>query len=249
MEPTTPVTPGAAAPRSQRPEPHAPEALNRLTAAVFDRLARWRDARPFHPRGISYGGVLQVLDAGPSVPFAIGPSVPAVARLSTAVGLPPRLPDLFGLGLRIPDAYGSGRHQDLLLASSSRAPLLRHLPTPTRGFDRRLHGTLLAYRHDGRLALVGARYAGPPRSAPLHLDGLDDAAARGELVFGLAVSGLSGPWRPVGRLVLRERLPDVESASLRFDPWNATGSFRPVGPLNHVRAAAYRSSRRAATSP
>lgn len=172
-----------------------------------------------------------------------------MVRMSAALGLPRPWYDVMGLGIRVPDSYGPGRHQDLLLASSYRAPVLRHVLVPTRGLARHFYSSLLAYRHNGRLTLVGARWAAPSTPRPPHPDDLRHAALTAPIAFELAIADLVGPWLPVGRLELDEPLSDQASAALRFDPWNAAPSFRPVGPLNHLRASAYRASRRATTSP
>lgn len=184
-----------------------------------------------------------------AVPFVSSRETPVVVRLSAGLGLPRPWLDIMGLGVRVPDAYGPGRHQDLLLASSSEAPVLRHVLVPTRGLDRRFYSSLLAYRHDGRLRLVGARWAAPPTLETLHPDDLRHATSAAPITFELVIADLTGPWQTVGRLELEDPLSDQASAALRFDPWNAAPSFRPVGPLNHLRAAAYRASRRVTTSP
>lgn len=80
-------------------------------------------------------------------------------------------------------------------------------------------------------------------------DDLRHATSAAPITFELVIADLTGPWQTVGRLELEDPLSDQASAALRFDPWNAARSFRPVGPLNHLRATAYRASRRVTTSP
>jgi hypothetical protein len=229
------------------PEPHVPAGIDRLTGWLFTRLAQWRDARPFHPRGVCFEGTIRSTESSATPAFVGDGPRRVFVRLSKAAGLPPRMPDVLGLALRVEHAYGQGRHQDLLLSTSGRWPGARHLLVPARGYDRRSYSSLLAYRHNKRLVLVGAHYAGPRRARPLRLADLDDNADG--LRFVLLLAGLRGAWTPVARVVLEHRLSDEASTRLRFDPWNAAPSFRPVGPLNHLRAAAYRASRRSATSP
>lgn len=231
------------------PRPHVPEALARATAWTFWSLARLRGARPFHPRGASFHGILRPFEEGAGVPFLAGPETPVLVRLSAALGLRRPWPDIMGIGIRVRDAYGPGRHQDLLLASSSRAPVLRHLLVPTRGLDRRSYSSLLAYRHAGQLVLVGCRWASRPAARPVHPDDLRQAAPKEPLRFELTLGRPTGRWLTVAALELGQPLSTQASAELRFDPWNAAKSFQPVGPLNHLRAAAYRASQRATTSP
>jgi hypothetical protein len=230
------------------PESNVPAGIDRLTERLFARLARWRDARPFHPRGVCFEGTIRSTESSASPTFVGDGPRRVLVRLSKAAGLPPRVPDVLGLALRVEHVYGQERHQDLLLVTSGRWPGVRHLLVPARGYDRRGFSSLLAYRYDERLVLVGARYAGPRRAQPLRLADLNDDNANG-LRFVLLLAGLTGTWTPVARVVLERRLSDEASMRLRFDPWNAAPSFRPVGPLNHLRAAAYRASRCSATSP
>lgn len=229
-----------------RPTVWAP--VERTVSAAFAGLARLRRARAFHPEGASYEGSIRPTRLPEELPFLAAGERPALVRLSKGAGLPPRIPDVYGLSFRIPDVYGPGAHQDVLLASSGQRPVARHAIAPTIGFDRRHFSTVLVYRYRGQLTLVGARYIGARRTAPLQLGRLDDAMHDGELAFEVSVAGLRGPWRSVGTLSLARRLPAGLSKQLRFHPWNASAEFRPVGPLNHVRAAAYEASQRTATS-
>ena len=61
--------------------------------------------------------------------------------------------------------------------------------------------------------------------------------------FDLLVASPTGAWSAVARLTLGRRLDDSVARTLRFDPWNSGGGFVPAGPVNRVRAAAYRGSR------
>lgn len=229
------------------PEPNVPASIDRLTERLFAHLARWRDARPFHPRGVCFEGTVRATGSPAFPAFVSDRPRRVLVRLSKAAGLPSYVPDVLGLAIRVEHAYGQERHQDLLLVTSGRWPGARHLLMPARGYDRRGYSSLLAYRHGNRLVLVGARYAGPRRARPLRLTDLGDSADG--LRFVLLLAGLAGSWTPVAGVMLGRRLSDEASMRLRFDPWNAAPSFRPVGPLNHLRAAAYRASRHSATSP
>jgi hypothetical protein len=92
------------------------------------------------------------------------------------------------IGPARPDAYGPGRHQDLLLASSGRAPLARHLLLPSRGFCDRPYSSILPYRLAGERVVVLAlpdRGRGPgPLLAKLR------ERDQGELEFELAIAPL-----------------------------------------------------------
>src|SRR5690606_6320866 len=107
--------------------------------------------------------------AAARLPFTAGGPRAVVGRLSKSVGLPSGVPDLYGIGVRVPDAYGPGRHQDVVLATCGRSRRTRRLLAPTRGFDRRPYASVLAYETGAGRVLLGASYAGPPRSSPLLL--------------------------------------------------------------------------------
>lgn len=216
--------------------------------AVFAGLAGLRGGRAFHPLGASYEGTIRRVPGSETLPFVTDDDRRALVRLSKAAGSPPRLPDVYGLSFRVPDADGPGAHQDLLLATSGELPVVRHLPVPSVGFDRRRYSSILVYRLRGRLILFGARYAGPRGTTPVRLGNLDQAVDRGEVTFELSIAGPMGRWGPVAELVLEERLSAAASEQLRFHPWNTSLELRPVGPLSHLRAPAYEASQRTATS-
>lgn len=227
------------------------EAAARALAGAFERLSRARGKRIFHPFGVGFaarlepigattgGGVASTAEGGPPLPF-LGEPVEAKVRLSRALGLPEWLPDPCGLALRVPDAYGAGRHQDLLLVSSALALIGRHLPLPSRHFLDRPYSTLLPYRFEGELLLLGARGAGTTGQSPK----LADLRRRevGDLTFELSVASLPGEWRPVARLALGERLPPEETERLDFDPTNTGGGFELAGMVNRLRGPSYRGS-------
>ena len=243
---------GARTGRASASPPPAPGAplvwppARRTVEVVFTGLARGLQARAFHPRGLSFTASLHAEPTADRLPFLVARRQPALVRLSRAVGLPSRLPDLHGLAFRVPDVYGPGRHQDVLLTSAGERPVLRRVLIPTGGFQRPRYSSVLTYHHHSRPLLLGARYAGSRRR--LGLAALQAAASAGELVFELAVAGGRGPWRPVARLVLEQALPARASEQLRFHPWNTAAALRPAGFVNRLRAPAYEASQRTATS-
>jgi hypothetical protein len=228
------------------------EAAAGALAGVFERLSRARGKRIFHPFGVGFAATLErvgaggtatrgdgrAIGSGPSLPFLREP-VGAKVRLSRALGLPEWLPDPCGLALRVPDAYGTGRHQDLLLVSSALVPVGRHLPLPSRHFLDRPYSSLLPYRFEGDLLLLGARCpgtSGSPKLADLR------QREEGELAFELLVASLAGEWCPVARLALGERLPPEETERLGFDPTNTGGGLELAGLVNRLRGPSYRGS-------
>lgn len=214
-----PTSPGQTIPAD------VPGPVARATGAAFRALSRLRGARIFHPSGTGYDATLTVTSGWEGVPaLARGSEHRAIVRLSRAVGLPEPLPDALGIGLRLPDVYGAGRHQDFLLVTSSRGPVLQHLLLPGV-HSGQPYSSLLLYRIGGDIRLVGA---------------LPD----GERAFKLAVAPLRGGWQPIGDLRLGRKLPGEYSDQLAFNPWNAGEGITPVGPLMGLRRAAYRGSQR-----
>lgn len=215
----------------------APSAAT-AAAGLFRRLSRWRGRRAFHPYGVGFAVHLERLDGGAVLPAEIDGE--AIVRLSRSLGAPEWLPDPCGLALRVPDAYGPGRHQDLLLVSSGRAPLVRHLLLPSRGFCDRAYSSILPYRLAGEMVVMLAVADRDPGAGPLLAELRE--RDRGELEFELAIASLRGAPRPVARLRLGSRLPAALTERLAFDPCNSGGGLEPAGWLNRLRGPSYGAS-------
>jgi hypothetical protein len=223
----------------QSPNARLPEVPGPVASAVerlFARLSAARGSRIFHPQGIAYRATLHVESGLDGVPLlASGKSHDAVVRFSRGLGLPRGAREFLGLALRI------GDEQDVLLASSSRAPLVRMVPLPVRSFFGATLSSLLPFDAGPRVVFVGARVDGAQTG---ERDQLDELAASRTVKVTFAAAELGGPWRPFGRLELDERLPDEAARALRFDAWRCAGGLVPHGRINAVRAPAYRGSRR-----
>jgi hypothetical protein len=209
-------------------------------ARLFERLSRLRGKRIFHPKGVGFAASLTPVEGGATGAAALDVPSEPIVRLSRSLGLPEPLPDPCGLALRIPDAHGPGRHQDLLMVSSASPPLVRHAILPSRDFLDRPYSTLLPYRLRGELVLLLARGRGADGPGPLLTD-LREREAAG-LEFELGVATLTGSWRPVANLLLRERIPDGEVERIGFDPTNTGGGLELAGWLNRLRGPSYRAS-------
>jgi hypothetical protein len=212
--------------------------------AVLAAVSAIRRAKAVHPRGESFLATLSVPAAAGAPPEARLLHTPgehrAVVRFSRSLGLPRPLPDLLGMSIRVPDAYGPGRHQDLLLVTSGRRPLLHHVFLPAADMQQRPYTSALPYRIGRRLFVVGAlpdsrspRPAGADEFARLRA-----AAATGALRFRIALAPLGGPFRAVAELRVGGALPPALEG-LRYDPWNTGGGLDPAGVLNEMRRYAY----------
>jgi hypothetical protein len=211
-----------------------------VAARAMRALSAWRGKRAFHPHGVGFAALLRPVGAGEHGAAALEGEAEALVRLSRSLGLPEWLPDPCGLAMRIPNAHGLGRHQDLLLVSSGERSVARHVPLPARGFSDRPYSTLLPYRLRGELVVICAQAVTPGGPGPL-LRELRTRDAAG-LDFELVIARLQGPWTPIARLSLRERITDEETERLELNPENTGGGLELAGLLNRLRVPSYRAS-------
>jgi hypothetical protein len=151
-----------------------------------------------------------------------------LVRQSRAVGLPSPLPDIFGLALRVPT--GSGRHGDLLFASTGLGPLTRFTLAPARSPYRRPLTTLLPYRAPAGPVLLSASF-------------------HDETKVGLAWAIGSGAWHPFAELLL-DNDPVVEAdVPLSFEPVrNVLPGLETYDWVRRLREPAYITARRSRQS-
>jgi hypothetical protein len=217
-----------------------PGPVQRGVENVFDRVARWRSGRALHTSGVVLDGRL-VLDPGSRTGSTLGGPVerPAVVRMSKSVSLPGGRADLLGVGLRVPT--GDGDVLDVLLASVGRHDLDQMVLLPSSGWWSRPYSTILPYRVDGRLLLLGL--TPPPGIADA--DPTDAAAAveRGPVTLAVTEQPLGRRRRRIGALTLDAVRHDA--APFSFDPvLNHPRGLRPVRTLSRLRELAYTGSRR-----
>jgi hypothetical protein len=225
-------------------EPEVPAGVARATERVFAALSSARGRRIFHPQGIAFDGRLRVDAALPCVPLFAGGAVhDVVLRFSRALGTPRGRPDFLGLAVRI------AGDQDLLLASSAAAPLLRFAPRPARTFAGTTLTSLLPLDAGGRSVLVAARVHHAPVAAEDQLAQLEAAAAVAPVGVAIAVAGPVSRWRRIATIDVGERLPAAEARKLAFDPFVSAGGLVPRGRINALRAPAYRGSRAGRAAP
>lgn len=195
-----------------------------ILAAGTRAVASVRPARkPLHPAGeVRDGRVFRSGSPEPTgVPWLDEPGEDdAVVRLSRAIGLPERLPDIYGLALRVRSDEGQG---DLLFATTGWGRLSRFVLTPSRQAHTRPLTTLLPYRTESGPVLIGAHGLG------------GDA-------YELAWARPTGPWRVFG--VLRLSLPG-DDAPISFDPVrHQIAGLEQYPGLARLREPAYLTARR-----
>lgn len=218
-----------------------PGPLRAATSGLFRALSSARDARIFHPRGLTFRGRLSVTTgvAGSEL-LRPGRHDDVYVRLSRGFGLPEPLPDILGVAIKVPDAYGPGQDQDFLLASSPDVGALHRLLVPTIGYGSLPYSSATTYEVGDRRLLFGALVATSDAGrGPNRLGEAVRRVAAGDLTLHLAVATDGAPWEPIAEVELVDVLPAAKDEHLRFDPWNSGGGITPVGILNRLRAAAY----------
>jgi hypothetical protein len=214
-------------------------ALATLAIAGTVRLVRSRHRRSLHPAGRSFRGTVEML----GLPDRLGSPFledaarhRATVRVSKGVGTRGGRLDVRGLAVRV---HLAGRDLDLLLSTTGRGRLTRHLPLPRRTFDAS-YGTITAYRTGtGEKVYLAARRS---PGGPVLGRALDEVGPPGQVVLEL--------WRgaavhPVGRVSWHRALPAGADAALAFNPvHNALPGLHPTGLVHGVRAFAYRWSQR-----
>ncbi|CAL9647690.1 hypothetical protein SUDANB105_06532 [Streptomyces sp. enrichment culture] len=223
----------------------------RAVEAAFRLIARLRGAPALHPDGLMCTAELRVMDGGErwDVPWLDTPGrYEATVRLSRAAGLPRRLPDGLGLAVRVEQADGPGHALDLLLTSSGRGRMTRHLPLPRADALGGPYSSLLSYRIAGRPSVLAAfpRRSREARDAPVHGDpvSLSRALSAGPLVFDLCAEATDRRWREFAVLTVHTPLPVRPTESADFDIYaHEARDFTPGPALSVIRRAAYRGSR------
>jgi hypothetical protein len=224
-----------------------------LAAGVFGALSALRRRRVFHPYGRAFDATVDLVglpDLAPSVLASAGRHR-AVVRLSRGAGVPEPLPDILGVAVRLLDVGEErGQHQDLLLASSGTAPVLRHTLVPVTGFGRAHYSSVLPQQAGGMTVVLGLRpvWSGEP-SPTARLDDVAEALTSARLTFDLAVAAPAGEWRTAGRIEVGAARGEAESESLRFNPFNDAGGVEPIGALNGLRRRAYAASQAVRPTP
>ncbi|MFI0350209.1 DUF1990 family protein [Actinomadura sp. 9N407] len=234
--------------RAEASRPGPQRLATRAVTAAFTRTfalaARLRD-RPLHPKGLVVEATLSLHGTSRywGVPFLDDRTeLRGQVRLSRAAGLPPALPDILGLALRWrqPEVGGEAEATaELLLATTGRTRLGRHLLRPATGWSPAFYGSLLAYRAGDRRVLLGAVTAGDG-NVPAGIAPLARALEERPLLLDLVVATEFGPWERFGELRLQGPARSDDTEELRFDPArNPIQGLLPAGLLQQVRGPVY----------
>ena len=229
-------------------------AVTTVLAKSFSMAARLRGGRPLCPSGLVFDATLRL--HGTSRFWGVSllddtAELRGMARLSRFVGLPPPLPDVLGLALRweqpadtasgVADAPHSGEPTiaELLLATTGRGVLGRHLPRPETRWSPAFYGSLLPFAAGDRRILLGA-VAPRTETVPADSAALAHALDERTLMLELVMATEFGPWERFGELSLIGPARTDDSEPVRFNPtWHPIPGLPPAGPLQQVRGPAY----------
>ncbi|MDD9206162.1 hypothetical protein PU560_06730 [Georgenia sp. 10Sc9-8] len=212
-------------------QPHAVStafagAVGVLLGAVVAGVAVLRQAKPLHPRGEVVTARLELDGDCPELGSALGSagSHEALVRFSSGGGLPRGWPDVQGLAVRW--TGDAGRPQDLLLGSAGTGRWGRFVLTVRRERMSGSFSTLMPFRGPAGAVMVAA------------------VPTPGGLLLQRA--GLTGAWRPFGRLRLRPVPGKPVDAPVRFDPvLHSPTGLESYPWAARLRARPYRWARRA----
>ena len=164
---------------------------------AFDALARAREARAFHPKGILLDGTLTPLRPGA---LPLGPTE-VRARLSKGAGLPQGFRDVLGLAVRVPLETGPWD-----LTFSTIGPFGRVLPFPSAGWCDRPYSSLAPYRVDGQLRWLLAQAAAGQPDVDASLRAARRLVRGGGFELVVAEAKATGVPQPIARLVMADGL-------------------------------------------
>lgn len=205
--------------------------------AIFRHVARWREARPLHPRGIVSHAMLVIDDGHEATGIDVLDTPgehPCLVRLSRAIGLPTEYWDIPGLAVRLLGAGPDGRDGDLLFAGTGLGPVSRHVLAIRPRLDGGALTTLWPYRTN----------VGSVMLAVYPLTDVDEAHPEGAR-FAVGRARRAGAWTPIGTLDIREPRPDHPDGPTRFD--SVARSLRGAGQfpwVEAIRAPSYSGARR-----
>jgi hypothetical protein len=219
-----------------------------IVALPLQLGAAVRHRRVFHPLGVlASGRIERTAPPGQGLPIE---SADIVGRVSKAVGIPGKLPDLIGLAWRMPPHASAATPWDVLLVSAGSGLLTRFALQPTLSWTGRTLSTLMPLRHDDGWWWVKAEMT-TPIGRGLSLDAVREAISGAGVVFDIQQAHGTGSFEPLAELTLTTVIPTDEDHDVSFDPARNTAAGVALGPewLTALRERAYARSRRGRDAP
>jgi hypothetical protein len=217
--------------------------VSEIAAVPFQWGSALRHRRLFHPVGIVARGAL-VRTSPPGVGLPVE-STPIIGRVSKAVGLSGRRPDIVGLALRLPPGPSWATPWDLLLASAGSRLVTRVVLRPVRSWSGAWQSSLMPFGYQEGIWWVRARIVSEVGSG-LALDTISGVIERGGLHIDVEQASGTGGFEPLGRVTLDAVIATDDPAhDVSFDPalHCAPGVELLPGWLTDFRRRAYRRSR------
>lgn len=215
------------------------DATGDALAAVVERVARVRGAKPMHPRGALLRGTVDRTGGGAS--GAAWVDEPGhddvVVRFSRGGGLPDGWPDVHGLALR------TSGGADLLLSTTGRAVGLRHALAVQRVVGHGTHSSIVPFRSSRGPVMVAA-LPDPPRDLPTDPAELADELAADPWRLTLVWAPFAGAWRAFGSLEVAGRAQASLDPPVRFEPLDPPPGLDVYPWVARLREPAYLAARR-----
>jgi hypothetical protein len=207
-----------------------------------------RHRRVFHPLGVlASGHVERVAPPNRGLPIE---DAEIIGRLSKAIGIPGRLPDLIGLAWRMPPRETEREPWDVLMVSAGSGSLTRFALRPTLSWTGTSLSTLMPLRRDDGSWWVKAAMITEIGSG-LSLDEVRRTITREGIVFDVQQAHGSESFEPLARLSFTTVIPTDADHDVSFDPTRNSPPDVELGPawLTVLRERAYRRSRHGRSAP
>jgi hypothetical protein len=207
-----------------------------------------RHRRVFHPLGVlASGRIERVAPPGQGLPIE---SAEILGRVSKAVGIPGKLPDLIGLAWRMPPHAFAATPWDVLMVSAGSGLLTRFALRPTLSWTGTTLSTLMPLRRKDGWWWVKAEMTTQIGSG-LSLAAVREAISSDGVVFDIQQAHGTGSFEPLAELTLTTVIPTDEDHDVSFDPTRNTSPGVGLGPewLTALRERAYSRSRRGRQAP
>ncbi|WP_139278363.1 phosphodiesterase [Rhodococcoides fascians] len=212
-----------------------------LLGLPFRGLSAVRNARAFHPDGVSFSGSLErLLPDRYGIPLR---SCEVTVRISKGIGIPAGLPDVAGVAIRVPPLEVGATPWDLLLAGSATGVVGRMVPWPSTSWNDAHLSSLMPVKYQGRMWWLRARLTRPQMNGMSVADvrqAIDDHGVSLVLEHACGTAAFE-PLAVVHSTTILQPSEEIDA----FDPvMNSPASVRPQPEwLRNLRLSAYRNSR------
>jgi hypothetical protein len=221
-------------------------AIGHVWAPAIAAISKARDARMFHPAGLTFAARAEALG-----PLGLRLEGRVLARCSAALWKRPiERFEVLGIALRfrrnegVLDEVVRDGDQDLLFATiiSPFTMFASPLTTNAHDFLANTYWAVSPFALEGRRVKFRLSPTEPREGEGRRNERLRTAVRAGvaELLLE-ARPTLQRGWEPVAQITLEQEL-ELDQAKLRFDPFQNGAGIQPVGVVQSIRRAAYSAS-------